>query len=460
MHLSGLPELLLAWVKSQGTALLQGNRAEQLGNLKVGGEYPAKVLDLLPGGRHLVQVAGQKFDMLLPQGTRTGDELRLTFSHAGARPTFLLQQGTATPVQSVQISNTAQQVNALLRMAGPPSPVSGPAASTAPAALAGSPSQAMQSPGQAQTLGQLQPPPQSAGIAAAASVAPRLAAVFQALPGKAQGPGSASRSPSPSPAQPAATGVQASPSVSGRPIVANVLILQAQGALAAAGAQAPVASANTALQGQAVDALRAAVASTTTLRPTVVADPAAPSLHILPARLAQTVRESGLFYEAHLARWVRGNYPFEALRNEPQARLGQAGQGPSGLVELKGMPEEAARLAGQQLHMLEGGPFLWQGLVWAGQGMDWLVQERHGEQGEPGAEAHNEHWHTELRLDLPRMGLIQARLSLQGRDVDLQLRVREPRVMATLQEALPALQQGLEAAGLRAVNLSVLDEAA
>lgn len=318
----------------------------------------------------------------------------------------------------------------------------------------------MQTPVQAQTPGQIQPPPQNAGLAAAAGVAPRLAAVFQALPARAQGPGSASRSSSPSPAQPAATGVQASPSASGRPIVANVLILQTQGALTAAGAQAPVASANTALQGQAVDALRAAVASTTTLRPTVVADPAPPSLHTLPARLAQTVRESGLFYEAHLARWVRGSYPFEALRNEPQARLGQAGQGLSGLAELKGMPEEAARLAGQQLHMLEGGPFLWQGLVWAGQGMDWLVQERPGGQGESGEHAHHEHWHTELRLNLPRMGLIQARLSLQGRDVDLQLRVRETRVMAILQEALPALQRGLEAAGLRAVNLSVLDEAA
>ncbi len=41
----------------------------------------------------------------------------------------------------------------------------------------------------------------------------------------------------------------------------------------------------------------------------------------LAAALEQTVNESGLFYESHLAQWLTGAYPAEALANEPQTRL-------------------------------------------------------------------------------------------------------------------------------------------
>jgi hypothetical protein len=41
----------------------------------------------------------------------------------------------------------------------------------------------------------------------------------------------------------------------------------------------------------------------------------------LAAALEQTVNESGLFYESHLAQWLSGGYSAEALANEPQTRL-------------------------------------------------------------------------------------------------------------------------------------------
>jgi len=439
VNLSALPELLLAWVKSQGTALLQGSRVEQLGNLKVGGEYPAKVLDLLPGGRHLVQVAGQKFDMGLPQGTRSGDSLRLTFTNAGPRPTFLLQQGAATPVRSVQISHAAQQIDALLRLAQPtPSPAPPGGGNPVPGAQATGPGNPSVNP---------QTTPQTGGspVAIAARLAPAVS-VPKPLP-----VASATRAAATSPMPRVAQAPPSNPGVV-RPIVANVLVLQAQG-MQATSAPMAVASANTALQGQAVDALRAAMAATTTLRPTVLADPAAPDARLIPMRLAQAVRESGLFYEAHLARWVRGGYPFEALRNEPQARLGRAGPPTTGLAELRGMPEEAARLAGHQLHMLEGAPFQWQGLAWPGQGMEWRVWENPDRAGgDPGVDAAA--WETELRLVLPRLGEVHALLRLRGRELSLDLKVGAD-VARGMRTALPALHQDLEEAGLHAVRLSV-----
>ena len=41
----------------------------------------------------------------------------------------------------------------------------------------------------------------------------------------------------------------------------------------------------------------------------------------LAAALEHTVNDSGLFYESHLAQWLTGGYPAEALANEPQTRL-------------------------------------------------------------------------------------------------------------------------------------------
>ena len=247
--------------------------------------------------------------------------------------------------------------------------------------------------------------------------------------------------------------------MSARPIVANVVMLQSYASTTPTAAPTAVASANTALLGQAVDSLRAAVPASTTLRPTVLADPASPSPNLLPTRLAQTLRESGLFYEAHLARWTKGAYPFEAILNEPQARLGRAAMPMPGVAELGGMSEEAARMAGRQLHILEGGPFLWQGFAWPGQWMDWLVEERPEGQGDgQGGEEANP-WTTELRLTLPRMGSVHAQLSLRGHDVSLRMQVAEPATAQRLTEALPELQRGLESSGLRPVSLAVAGEA-
>lgn len=468
MNLSALPELLLAWAKTQGAALLQGGKAEQTSPFKVGAEYEGKVLDQLPSGRHLVQVAGQKLDMGLPRNTQTGDSVRLTFLNAGPRPTFLLNnQGPVSPAQQVQISNTAQQVSALMRIAQPVAQSSVQVAATADGQPTGQTAQAASQPGgpvAAQVARQI-----SAAIALPVTVAPAKATGQAAVGGPATSQATSQAANPPSAAvRTTAAGqlMQALPSAQNqptaqaavaRPIVANVVMLQSY---SAAGPAVPtaVASANTALLGQAVDSLRAAVPGSTTLRPTVLADPASPSSSLLPTRLAQTLRESGLFYESHLARWTRGAYPFDSILNEPQARLGRAAMPMPGMAELAGMPEDAARMAGRQLHMLEGGPFLWQGFAWPGQWMDWLVEERHAGEGDgSGGEAQNP-WDTELRLTLPHMGSVHAQLSLRSHDVHLRLQVAEPATAKILTDALPELQRGLEASGLRPRSLAVVAE--
>jgi len=444
MSISALPELLFSWVKNQSAELLKG-QASQTSPFTAGTQYEGKVLDLLPSGRQLVQVGDQKLDMALPGGTRPGESVRLTFVGGGVRPTFLLDQTAAQPVRQVELSSAAQQVNSLMRL----------------------------TPAPAQSVTQLPPPPSSQTVPQSAAPAPQQLAGQ----GAAQAPLSASAQPGvsstpvvgvpgqnvsdlakalPQTAAGALSSAQNVPLVASvaRTMVANVVMLQSYSA-ALPGTPTAVASANTALLGQPVDAVRAASSSRTTFAPTVVAETAPPSSSLLPDKLAQTLKQSGLFYESHLARWTNGNYSFESLLKEPQAHLGRAENRPLSLPGLLTMPEEAAHLAGRQLHMLEGAPLLWQGYAWPGQWMDWMVRERQDwhEGGHEGEAA--DQWDSELRLILPRMGTVVAALSLRGQGIRLNLRAADPATAQTLASALPALRQGLEAAGLEIMGLKV-----
>ena len=437
MNLSALPELLLAWFKNQGAPQVGADRQGGTQTpFRPGAQYEGKVLDHLPGGRHLVQVAGQKMDMALPRNTQLGDSVRLTYLSGGPRPTFLLNQNapapaSATSSQPVSLSSTAQQVNALMRLAAPhTTTAAAPASSNAPSS------------------------PRAEGGNSAAAASPRLANASN-LPALAQAARTAGRLVVDTQATEAAR-ASSSPSAvtTARPIAANVVMLQNYSAV-----QSPIpggaVSPNTALVGQAVEGLRASVPSSTNLTPNVLAELPEPSRNLLPTRLHQTLSESGLFYESHLARWTKGELSFETLLREPQARLAREAVPNATVAELGGMPDEAARLAGKQLHLLEGAPFVWQGLAWPGQWMEWLVEERRGGDGEADGEEDADHWRTELRLELPRLGSVHARIGLNGDRLNLSITTPEESVRDEMLRALPQLIKGLEAAGLRPGGMSV-----
>lgn len=423
MNLSALPELLLSWVKNQGVALLQGDKAQSApsSTFQVGQQYEGKVVDNLVSGRHLVRVGSQMLDMNLPARTQPGETVRLTNINAGPRPTFLLNQTAVSPAQKVQISNAAQQVNALLRL------VQSPAASAPLAAsMAGAPTAV---------------PTANAASAPSQPIATRAATTALEM---TQSLGLAT-TPSASPA----TSTAAT-----RPIVANVVMLQSYTA-AVQSTTTALTGPNSGLLEQAVDAPRAAVPASTTLSANMLVELPSASRHMLPLRLSQTVSESGMFYESHLAKWNNGSLSLEMVLREPQARLGQESQMSARLAELGGMPEEAARLAGRQLQMLEGAPFLWQGLAWPGQAMEWQVREESGGEGQGEAGEAASEWVTELNLTLPRMGSVHAQLGLTGERLRLRLLAAEPPTRAALAAALPLLAKGFEASGLQVIDMQV-----
>jgi hypothetical protein len=205
------------------------------------------------------------------------------------------------------------------------------------------------------------------------------------------------------------------------------------------------------MAGEAVESMRASLGSHSSLvnAQGVAAAKADPS-NILPMRLQQTVKESGLFYESHLGKWARGELSLESIQREPQARLAHTPGPLLDLPDLDGMPDQAARLAGRQLNMLEGGPFFWQGQAWPGQVAEWTVSERDNGGGDD-AELLGQKWQSRIRLTLPRLGDVAAELDLGAQGLRVRLRSASAETLAEIDAALPELIQRMRSADL---NLS------
>lgn len=202
---------------------------------------------------------------------------------------------------------------------------------------------------------------------------------------------------------------------------------------------------------------------------------------MLEQALSRGLKESGLFYESHLARWFSGEYPLEGLLKEPQGRL-SGGQPPVVQQELlsKNMTPEALEAAikgragmasaadvgsdprtlpiiKEQLATLQTGQVLFQGELFPGQPMEWRVKEREGDESgnQSGQEKGDIPWETTLALTLPKLGAITASIILEGGMVSAQLDAVSADASVLLEEGIADLHGQLLAAGLEPGKLTV-----
>lgn len=215
--------------------------------------------------------------------------------------------------------------------------------------------------------------------------------------------------------------------------------------------------------------------------------------------LQQAVSKSGLFYEAHQAQWVQGQRTEAELRQEPQGKqlpltspaaaphtpanapgsaatpaltaannevLNAAAQhnakaGESQAAQAKILSPETTNLVRQQLDSLASGNFVWQGQIWPGQTMEWRIEEdEHApkRQGEDGDTAQG--WKTSLRLHLPKLGTLDAQLTIQDNQLALDIATDSRQTAAKLAEEKNALVSQLAAAGLQITALNIREEGA
>ena len=107
-------------------------------------------------------------------------------------------------------------------------------------------------------------------------------------------------------------------------------------------------------------------------------------------------------------------------------------------------------LVRQQLDVLANQTLAWQGEAWPGTPMEWEVErDPYGADRESAVPT----WATRVKLDLPRLGLVDARLNLAGDQIVLQLIA--PHSAGEINDASDMLRSRLLAAGLTLSNLTV-----
>ncbi len=191
--------------------------------------------------------------------------------------------------------------------------------------------------------------------------------------------------------------------------------------------------------------------------------------------LAQAIQTSGLFYESHLGEASFGRQSVESLRQEPQANLARAAEAgtqttasrapasPEGTpsqtptttssLSLSGIHPETHLLVRQQLETLANQSLAWRGEAWPDAPMEWQIEHPPGSHGSTIDEP-DTHWSTQITIELPRLGNVQARLSLN--DSEIVMRIVAPQSADLLRQDTATLREGFSGAGLILSGVSIL----
>jgi hypothetical protein len=212
--------------------------------------------------------------------------------------------------------------------------------------------------------------------------------------------------------------------------------------------------------------LQAALASTASgpvagedTAPPLVPGPPVPAA--LALRLADAIAQSGIFYESHLARWVRDGHPPDVLATEPQARWeiersadlrGQASASPDG------MPAGALPLLQQQLEALDARSVTWAGLLWPGQPAKLTIAgDDCGARPDVPDERADLHWQTRIELTLPMLGRVVVTLAFHHDSVQVRITAADRATAQRLQDERPSLETALGGRALALARFEVAD---
>lgn len=174
-------------------------------------------------------------------------------------------------------------------------------------------------------------------------------------------------------------------------------------------------------------------------------------VHELSGRLNGSVRDSGLFYEAHLARWFKGDMDITQLAREPHNQL------PSPTTNA------LEALMRHQLEMLVTPQLRWEGEAWPGMFMTLLMQTaawQYRDHDTPSAaledstEQENT-WDTQLHLNLNALGCISAHLCMTKSRLDITLTSFDEARRPHLEHHKTALEARLRGHGLEHVQVTL-----
>jgi hypothetical protein len=173
---------------------------------------------------------------------------------------------------------------------------------------------------------------------------------------------------------------------------------------------------------------------------------------LLAHALMQSLENSGLFYESHLAQWASGQRPLNSLDHEPQARFAP-GVGNGATIH-----PDLVQTVRQQMELLQNPVLRWSGEAWPGAKMDWAIERRDEKRDDGAAWNHGDgvepSWRMQLSLNLPRLGAVEAELQLAGNRLVARLKA-EPDSAASLLHESEDLRRRLNGTGLELKSLAV-----
>jgi hypothetical protein len=147
--------------------------------------------------------------------------------------------------------------------------------------------------------------------------------------------------------------------------------------------------------------------------------------------------------------------PLTAATDEPPAaeKSAPAAASPAALASTPAAPAPTPTVQ-QQLNVLDTRQLAWQGQVWPGQTMQWQVEEEVKERDVTG-EIKTSVWHTRIRLELPQLGEVEARLSLTPQGVSIRFATGNAGTGDAIRQHTAKLNQGFAAAGLTLASAKV-----
>lgn len=118
-------------------------------------------------------------------------------------------------------------------------------------------------------------------------------------------------------------------------------------------------------------------------------------------------------------------------------------------------------LVHQQLEVLASQQMNWAGQIWPGAAMHWEIThpDRDGQGSQPDDDDPAHAWRSTLRLQLPQMGEVSARLTLGAKGLSLEIAGSDADSVARMRAASDALVQALQAGGVEVLSLQVRDDA-
>ncbi len=214
--------------------------------------------------------------------------------------------------------------------------------------------------------------------------------------------------------------------------------------------------------------------------PTMVLSGPPQDIPLFSQALRAAIVQSGLFYESHQVQWLNGERTLASLRQEPQGqlspmphvddmrraadlvtRIADSSTSPSPAVDTaeqvsagNGVHPQSMPLVQQQLHALDTRQVIWQGDVWPGQLMHWEIEEetkRHGS----GEDHEASVWKTTLKLVLPEMGAVNARLAFVNGQLQVEVSAEDAAAADRMRTDQARLIDRLSGAGLQVAGLVI-----